>query len=319
VTPQEKIEIYEELLRLIPRHKGTEKMVAQHRAKIAKLKEESQKAAVAGKHGVSHLIDKQGAGQVVIVGPPNSGKSSLIKALTGADPEIGDYPFTTRTPAPYMMKYDNVKVQLVDLPPITAEFVESWQVELIKVADTAIVVADTADPETPGMLETLFARLKDKRVEFVREDCILLEDGLVRRVDETVRVFRKRAFLVAAKADLDPEGGNLEALKFFFEASLPVWPVSAESGDGLETLRRGIFDMLRVIRVYSKAPGKKAERTDPHVLGRDSNVMDVAKAVHKDFAEKLNYARLWREGSVSGQMVNRDEILQDEDIVELHL
>lgn len=312
VTPAEKIEIYEELLRLIPKHKGTEKMVAQHRSKIAKLKEEQQKAAASGKRGVSYIIDKSGAGQVILVGPPNSGKSSLIKALSGAEVEVGDYPFTTRAPAPFMMKFENVKVQLVDLPPVTAEYMESWQVEMIKVADAALVVADASAPETPGLLETLLARLKDKKVEFVSE-------AYVPPAEEAVRIFRKRSFLVANKTDLDPSGENLEALKFFYEAQLPIVLVSAVTEEGLENLRRRIFDLLRVIRAYSKPPGKKVEFTDPHVLKQGANVLDIARSVHKDFAEKLAYARLWREGSFSGQMVTRDEVLQDQDVVELHI
>jgi len=311
-TPAEKIEIYEELLRLIPKHKATEKMVAQHRSMIAKLKEEMLKPSAAGKAGVSYLVPKQGAGQVILVGPPNSGKSSLIKALTGAEPEIGDYAFTTRTPAPYMMKFENIKIQLVDLPPLTAEFLESWQIELIKVADAALVVADAAAPETPALLETLFARLKDKRVEFVPE-------SFTPPAEEAGRVFRKRSFLIAAKTDADPGGENLEALKFFYEAQLPIVPVSAETGDGLEALRRRIFDLLQVIRVYSKPPGKKVDLNDPHVLKRGASVVDIARSVHKDFAEQLAYAKLWREGSFSGQMITRDQVLQDQDVVELHI
>ncbi len=311
-TPQEKIAIYEELLRLIPKHKGTEKMVAQHRAKISKLKEEMQKPSPAGKHGVSHIIDKQGGGQVVVIGPPNSGKSLLIKKLTGADPEVGDYPFTTRVPAPYMMKFENVKIQLIDLPPITAEYLESGQVELIKVADAALIVADGANPDSPVLLETLFARLKEKKVEFVSE-------AYVPPADEAVRIFRKRTLLLANKSDLDPEGENREALKFFFEAQLPLVSVSAETDEGLEELRHRIFDLLHVIRAYSKPPGKKVEHDDPHVLKRGANVLDIARSVHKDFAEKLAYARLWREGKFSGQMVTRDEILEDQDVIELHL
>ncbi len=310
-TIPEKIERLEEMLRLLPKHKATEKMQAQHKSKLAELREDAQKS-VAGKHGPSVLIEKQGAGQVVLAGPPNSGKSSLVKALTGAEPEIGDYPFTTRAPAPYMMKFENVKVQLIDFPPITAEYLESTQVEMIKVADAALVVADAADPDSPGMIETIFSRLREKRVEFVR-------DGFVPPAEEAARIFRKKTILAAAKSDRDAGGSGLEALKFFYEAQLPVAAVSAETGEGLENLRKKIFDLLHVIRVYSKIPGKKAEYESPFILPRGSDVMRIAAAVHKDFFEKLAYARLWRGAEIAGLMINRDFALEDGDIVELHL
>jgi len=269
--------------------------------------------APSAKHGVSYLIPKQGAGQVIVLGPPNAGKSMLIKGLTGADPKVGDYPFTTRHPAPYMMKYKNVRIQLIDLPPITPEIMESWQVELVKVADAALLVVDSADPEAPTVLEALVAKLKERRVEFMRDDYIAPHDF------PGPPPFRKRTFLIANKSDLDPAAESLEALKFFFESQLTVLPVSAATGDGLDDLKRRIFDYLDVIRVYSKAPGKKPEHDEPFVLKRGTTVIEMARAVHKDFAEKLNYARLWRGTEYSGQMVPREFVLADEDVCELHL
>ncbi len=168
------------------------------------------------------------------------------------------------------------------------------------------------EPDKIVPVTTLFARLKDKKVEFV-------SDAFEPPAEEAMRIFRKCSFLVANKTDLDPGGENFEALKFFYEAQLPIVPVSAATGAGLEGLRRRIFDLLRVIRAYSKPPGNKVELTDPHVLKRGANVLDIARSVHKDFAEKLAYARLWREGSFNGQMVTRDEVLQDQDVVELHI
>ena len=311
-TPQEKIEILEEMLALIPKHKGTEKLQAQHKSKIAKLKEEMAKQPSV-KHGLSHIIPKQGAGQVIVIGTPNTGKSMLIKSLTGAEPEVGDYPFTTRVPAPYMMKFENVRVQLIDLPPLTSDIMESWQVELIKVADAALIVVDLSNAESPTLLESLIAKLKEKRVEFVAEDFVPPEEG------PGPPQFKKRTLLVANKKDLDAGGNNLETLKFFYEGQLAILPVSSLLGEGLEELKKRIFSILHVIRVYSKAPGKKPDHNEPFVLKRGSTVIDMARAVHKDFAEKLAYARLWRGKEYTGQMVNRDFVLEDEDICELHL
>ncbi len=311
-APQERLEILQEMLALMPKHKATEKLQAQVKGKISKLKEEMAHTPSV-KHGVSYLIPKQGAGQVIVLGPPNSGKSMLIKALTGADPEVGDYPFTTRHPAPYMMRFENVRVQLVDLPPMTPEIMESWQVELIKIADAALVVVDLADAEAPTILEALIAKLKDKRVEFVRDDYFAPDDF------PGPPPFRKRTFLIANKSDLDPGGENLGTLKLFFENQFAILPVSSTAGDGLEDLRKRIFAYLDVIRVYSKAPGKKPEHDAPFVLKRGSTVHDMARAVHMDFAEKLAYARLWRGVEYTGQMITRDFALEDEDVCELHL
>jgi len=311
-TPQERLEIMQEMMALMPKHKATEKLQAQLKTKISKLKEEMERQTSA-KHGVSYVIPKQGAGQVVVLGPPNAGKSMLIKALTGADPEVGDYPFTTRAPAPYMMKYENVRVQMVDLPPMAPDLMESWQVELIKIADAALIVVDLADADAPSLLESLVAALKEKRVEFVREDYEPPADA------PYGPPFKRRTLLVANKSDLDAGGANLEALKLFFENQLAVVPVSSATGEGIEDLKKRVYDFLHVIRVYSKVPGKKPDHNEPFVMKRGTTVIEMARAVHKDFAEKLNYARLWRGTEYSGQMVNRDFVLQDEDVCELHL
>jgi ribosome-interacting GTPase 1 len=76
--------------------------------------------------------------------------------------------------------------------------------------------------------------------------------------------------------------------------------------------------MLDVIRIYSKKPGKKADTDAPYVVRRGTTVLDAAGIVHKDFAQHLKYARLWRRGALEGQMVSREHVLEDGDILELH-
>ncbi|MGB8952886.1 MAG: GTPase [Candidatus Aminicenantales bacterium] len=311
-TPQEKVEILEELLSIVPKHKGTEKLQAQLKTKIARLKDEMQKRPASGRHGPSHIIEKRGAGQVIVFGPPNTGKSTLIKSLTGAEPEIGNYPFTTRLPAPYMMKYENIQIQLVDTPPLSADTMESGQIELIKVADGGLLVVDLSDSATPEILEALLAKLKEKRVELVRKDSVPAEDT-------PVPPFRKRALVIANKKDQDSSGENLKALKFFFDNQLTILPHSAIHGESQNDLKKKIFSFLEIIRVYSKAPGKKPDYEEPFVLRKGSTVMDMARAVHKDFALKLTYVRIWSRSKYDGQMVNRDHVLEDEDVLELHI
>jgi ribosome-interacting GTPase 1 len=309
-SAQEKIEILEELLAIIPKHKGTEKLQAQLKTKVAKLRESGDKQPAVARHGPSHLIDKSGAGQVILIGLPNAGKSSVVKALTGANPEVGAYPFTTRQPAPYMMKFENIRIQVVDTPPLTTDFIETGLTEAVKVADAVLLVIDLTAQDPASDLEAVLLRLKEKKVELV---------GRQETLSGPVPPYRKRTLVAACKAETEQAAQNLESLHILFNDRFEAMPVSPLTAEGIESLRRKVFLLLDIIRVYSKAPGKKPDLDEPFTLPQGSTVMDLAKAVHKDFAQNLKYARIWRGHTVQGQMVNRDHLLQDGDILELHL
>jgi ribosome-interacting GTPase 1 len=310
-TPQEKIEVCEKLLSVIPRHKGTEKLVALYKSKIAKFKEEAQRKPSTARRGPLLRIERSGAGQIAVIGPPNVGKSSLVKALTGAEVEVAEYPFSTRVPYPFTMPFENIKVQLVDTPPVTPEFMEPWFVEMLKTADAVLLVADLGDADTASLFEGILAKLMEKKVELTAADV---------EVPPEKGPFLKRALLAANKADLDPDGKALADLTVLMEGPFEKLAVSASTGLHLHELRRRLFGLLRVVRAHSKVPGKKAELDSPFALKLGSTVLDMARAVHKDFAEQLDFARVWsKDGTLDGLRVNRDHVLADEDIVELHI
>ncbi|HXH12639.1 MAG TPA: GTPase [Alphaproteobacteria bacterium] len=308
-TPAEKISALEEMLALIPKHKGTEKMQADLKRRLSKAREEAQKKGKAGARGFTYHVPREGAGQVVLVGPPNSGKSSLLAMLTNAEPEIADYPFTTRKPLPGMMEFENIKIQLVDLPPLAAAWTEGWVFALIRNADLVLMVVDLGDDAVLDQVEQVKSQLAEHKIRLVgREAAWSPEEALA----------EKRALLVGNKEDLEGAKERAALLAEFYAAELPILTVSAASGSNLEALRRALYDGLGVVRVYTKSPGKKPEFDAPFVLKQGATVLDVAESVHKDIAAGLKFAKIWGVDKFDGQRVTRDYVVQDGDVIELH-
>jgi ribosome-interacting GTPase 1 len=307
-SPAEKVEALETMLAVMPKHKGTDHLKADLRARIAKLTQEAQKQAGGGARAQLYDVRKEGAGQLALVGLPNVGKSSLMAALTDATPKVGDYPFTTQLPQPAMMPVENVSIQLVDLPPVVPEATAPWHRALIRRADLLLLVVDLGgDPLEEWA--TLLAELAGMRVEPVAPGEVAL-DG-----EEAPGT---PALLVATKADHPDASDVRELLELEVDGRLPIIAVSATDGRGLDELRWRALAALHVIRVYTKPPGKPADRSKPFVLKRGSTIDDLADLIHHELREKLKYALLWgASGKFGGQRISRHHVLEDEDVVEL--
>lgn len=303
-TPWEKIEALEEMLAIMPHHKGTDHLRAELNGRMARLLEEAEKKSATGKKGPGYYVRKEGAGQVALVGMPNVGKSQLVATLTNASLEIGDYPFTTKTAMPAMMKFENIQIQIVDLPAINDRNAHPWLHSVIRNADVMLIMVDLSQ-DPLRQLEDTVSELQKLRISIAGWEG---EQG----------IYPKKSLIVGNKCDLDPSGNALASLRGKYGRLLPVLAISSTKMVGLFELSKAIFQALDVVRVYTKVPGQKAELTRPFVLNKGSTVADVAASVHKDMLVKLKYAELWGSGKFQGQRVKRDYILQDGDVVELH-
>jgi ribosome-interacting GTPase 1 len=316
VTAKEKIEALEEMMAIIPKHKGTEKMRADLRRRLAKLRNESGKKHGASKASAMYSVQRDGAGQVVLAGGANTGKSSLLAALTHATPEIGEYAFTTRLPQPGMMPYEDINIQLVDMPPIDPNFYEPWIGGLVRQADLVLLVADLSTDEMLDEIESVLTILSSSRIRLQsREEPEA--DPIAMKIRPTL--------MVANKCDVPKSAENLGILKEFFESRFSILASSAISGEGLDLLKQKVFEQLGIIRVYTKIPGKKVDLSSPpFVLKRGSTVLDAARAIHREFIHSLKFARIWTSPKsrhsikYEGQMVERSHALEDGDILELH-
>jgi ribosome-interacting GTPase 1 len=274
-------------------------------------------------------VRPEGAAQVALIGPPNAGKSSLLARLTGSQTEIGPYPFTTKAPIPGMLPYDDVHFQLVDLPPISRDFMEPWYVNALQSCDAAWLVVDLSDPECVEHVIAIRERLDERRVTLEERwpggagpPAPSAPDGGTgaegeEAVPDPFRLFLP-TLLVANKADLDPEPDEIETLEELADARFPALRVSAETGQGLEGLAPFLFEGLGVVRVYTKAPGRDADKDRPYTLRRGATVQDVARLVHRELADSLKFARVWGSGLFDGQQVGPDHVLADRDVIELH-
>ena len=310
-TLEEKLDALRDMLRTIPKHKGTEKLQAEIKRKIKETIEqiEKKKKRPGGRGGYGYYIPKEGAGQIVITGPPNSGKSSLIKNYTGAEPEVGDYPFTTRVPTPGMLPYEDIQLQIIDLPPITKEYMESWMGNIIRYADIVAIMIDVTDDNIIENWEAIVEKLEEKKIKL---------GGINVESSPSDEIVTKKTIIIANKMDLPTAEEYLEIVKEIIGDNYPIVPISVKTGEGIDKLKELLFKALKVVRVYTKEPGKKPDLDEPYILKKGATVYDLAEKIHKELAKNLKFARIWGSGKHEGQRVNKDYILEDKDVVEIH-
>jgi ribosome-interacting GTPase 1 len=298
-TPEEKISILREMLAVMPKHKGTDGLRAELNSKIAKLKKETRKKPQAKRLDM-HYVPKMGIAQVVLMGSPNSGKSTLLSELTNANPDIAIYPFTTQKPDVGMVEFENVQIQLVDTPPLYENFHPPWLLALGRSSDIIIGMIDGRKDNSVKELDLLLGRLE--------AGSIFLESTEYYQGNE---LMEKRGFIIVSKTRckfpeslIEKYGDRLDFVDF-------------ELNSDIEDLKKKIYDSLNLIRIYTKPPGKDADFTEPVVLRKGSTVLDAAYHIHKDFANKMKYTRLWRSDN-NPRQVSPEETLVEGDVVEFH-
>ncbi len=303
----EKIRHLEEMLAIMPKHKGTDKLRADLRRRMAQLKDMGTGRKGPGRRAPVYLVDKEGVGQIALIGPPNTGKSSLLAALTKAQPQIADYPYTTRLPLAGMMRYENVQVQLVDTPPL-GDYLEPWFPDLLRRADAwGLVLAPPQDPL--DQLQAVTGLLAQYHLAPAHPGRPRTDGGLT----------PFRTMIIFNKADLLPDPEELALYLEFLDDQFPALPVSAAKNTGLAQLRAALFHLLGLVRVYTRVPGKAANFNSPFVIPLNTKVTELADRIHHDLGRTFKFARVWGKGTFEGQRVQRDYLLQEGDVVEIHV
>ncbi len=300
-TPQEKLFYLQELLAIIPKHKGTEKLQAELKAKISKTKELMEKGKKSTGSTAWYQVERQGAGQVVIAGLPNVGKSALLNTLTRTNVEVAPYPFTTTKFQIGMMEYEDIKIQIVDTPPIT-ESAPAWLFSAFRFADLILVVLDASNDNLIEQMEEIYEQLKVRNI-FIDRD----------------QTDAKKAIILLNKIDEENANDFSQIFLDFYPDKFDTLKISATKLINIQELKQLIFKKLNIIRVYTKKIGQPPVRKDPIVLPQGSTVIEAAEYIHKDFKKCLQFTRLWNEKGFSGQRVEKNHILQDGDIVEFHI
>jgi hypothetical protein len=308
-TVEDKIACLEEMLATVPKHKGTEKIQADIKGKLAKMRRAPRKKGAARRADPAH-VPKEGAAQVVVLGAANAGKSQLVAALTKAEPKVAEYPFTTLVPLPAMMAYEDILLQLVDLPALGADSPVTWVPQAVRNADAALIVIDVGAPDPAVQLREIFEALEERKIELVQ--------GRIER-DAQIAPDRRRlaSLMVANRMDLPDSSEMLELVREEMGISHDIIEISALTGEGLPLIAPALYSLLGLVRVYSKLRGKKPEN-NPFVLRQGQTVLDFAQQIHKDLVSEFSFAKVWGKSGYDGQRISRDYEVQEGDIIEIH-
>ena len=308
-SPELKVGALEEMLTIMPKHKGTDKLRADLRRKISRLKAQSQQKKGVSRRESAYSIDREGAAQVVVLGPPNAGKSSLIATLTNATPEVADFPHSTWKPVPGMAPYENIQFQLIDTPPLSGEYIDPLFADLIRRGDILVILLDLHG-DALGQLESTLSLLKELRI---------FPEGVPVPTDLKKPPFIKKVLVVVNKMDETADEEDYEVFLELSEIKLACLGISTHTKKNLDAFIEKIYDISGIIRVYTKVPGKEPDLSAPFVLPAQSTLGDLAMKIHKDFTKKLKFAKIWGGAVFDGQMVQKDYVLQDGDVAEIHI
>jgi len=303
--PEEKLTLLKEMLAMIPKHKGTDKLQGDIKKRMAKLQDKVKQKDKVSRKSAIYQIDKEGAGQIVLIGSPNSGKSTIVASTTGATPEVAPYPYTTWSPTTGMMLFEDVQFQLIDTPPLSEEHNEFWLFDIIRRAEIVMLVIDMGDKPLVD-IETCREILKAHKI---------LLTG--RKPKEERGFMVKKTMVIGNKIDLPDGPDNAEILEELYGDTVPMLFVSAIENTSLELLKIETFKFFNIVRIYSKSPGKKADYDKPYVAPVGSTVHDIARMVHKEIAESLSFARIWG-GGKNGLRIPKDYVVKDREILEFH-
>lgn len=280
-TKDEKIKALERLIMLAPKHKGSENLLANLKSKLSKLKREIEDEKKRKKYRASSvaLVKKTADAFVVLVGLTSSGKSALLAALTNATPKISPFPFTTIKPEQGVFDYSGCKIQIVELPSLRQDIEMDSETLGIIRISDLIVIVATTNEEIDSILQ----ELKDAKIALP-------------------------TLIIHNKADVIQKVPSKSELS-----------VSASTKQNIAELKDKIFMKLKIMRVFTKEPGKKSSHL-PIILKKDATIKDLAKKIHKSFLEKFNYALVWGSSvKFPGQRCGLDHKLQDGDVVEIYL
>ncbi len=279
-TPEEKLKALENMISVLPGHKGAENLRAQIKLRYKKLKEKMAKEKKSGKSKKVGI--KKEDLQAVIIGKTHSGKSSFIALNTNAKPEIADYDFVTRYPVVAMMDYKGVGIQLIEVPAVGSEYYDRG---IVNSADVILIIVESI--EQIKEIEKIIERAPGKKI-FIFSKIDLLSEEEKRKVIAT-----------------------LSSKKYNFIL------VSLKNKEGIEQLKEKLFQSFGKMRVYTKEPGKEKSSNRPIILEPEKNVKDVAEKILKGFSQKIKETRIWGPSSkYPGQVVSLQHKLKDMDTVE---